>query len=257
MSVYIHSTAIVSAGAQLGENVRIGPFSIVKDDVIIGDNTEIFSSAYIDDGARIGKDCRLFPGVVISTEPQDLKYKAEKTLAIIGDRNDIREYATIHRGTSTGKTVIGSDCMIMAYVHIAHDGRVGNNVIIANATQFGGHVEIEDWAILGGVVKVHQFCHIGCHAMIGADVKIVKEVPPYTLMGKDPAKVEGINKIGLRRRGFSNETIDEIDTFYNVILHSGLNISDGIAKYMEREYICPEVQHCIEFIRASKRGIHN
>ncbi|MGA2296897.1 MAG: acyl-ACP--UDP-N-acetylglucosamine O-acyltransferase, partial [FCB group bacterium] len=170
---FIHPTAIVSDKAKIGNKVKIGAFSIIQDDVEIGNNTEIRNSVLIADGARIGSDCKIYSGAVIATEPQDLKFGGEKTLAIIGDRTVIREYATINRATmATGKTIVGSDCFIMEYCHVAHDCRIGNKVIMANVTQLGGHVHLDEWAFIGGAVKVHQFCHIGCHTMIGADVKI-------------------------------------------------------------------------------------
>jgi len=257
MSVEIHPTAIVSKKAEIGTNVKIGPYSIIEDNVVIGDGNEIKSHVYIASGSRIGKNNRFFSYSVIGTEPQDLKYSGAPTEAIIGNENTIREFATINRGTeSTGKTIVGSNNLIMTYCHIAHDNRVGSNIVMANVAQFGGHVKIEDWVVVGGVVKVHQFCSIGCHSMIGADVKIVKDVPPYTLIGKSPAKVEGINSIGLKRRGFSTETIKSIEEFYKFLIYSGLNVSDGLAKYMKKEIITEEVRHCIEFVKNSNRGIH-
>lgn len=255
--VNIHPTAIVSKKAELGKSVKIGAYSIIEDDVIIGDNTEIRSSVVIANGARIGKDCKIFSNAIISTEPQDLKFEGEETFVFIGDRNVIREFATINRATKeTGKTVIGNDNLIMAYSHVAHDCILGNKIIMSNVSQIAGHVNIEDWVILGAYSKVHQFCTIGMHSMLAADVKIVKDVPPYVLIGREPAKIEGINKIGLKRRGFSIELIDEIERFYNIILYSGLNNKDGIAEYSKKEYIPDEIKNCIQFIEDSKRGIH-
>lgn len=253
----IHKTAIVSPKAKIGDDVTIGPFSIIEDDVEIGNNTEIRSSAVIANGARLGQNVRVFTGAVISTEPQDLKFKGEETHVIIGDGSTIREYASINKGTiESGVTKVGKNSLIMAYSHIAHDCIIGDNVVMSNAVQLGGHVIIEDWVTLGGVSKIHQFCHIGCHSMIGADVKVVKDVPPYTLIGREPAQVEGINKIGLRRRGFPSELILEIEQFYDTILFSGYNNRDGIKKFLERESVSDEVKHCIEFIANSTRGIY-
>lgn len=253
----IHPTALVSPEAKLGENVKIGAFSIIEDDVEIGDNTVVRSSVVIANGSRIGKDCLICHGAVIGTEPQDLKYANERTYAKIGDRNTIREYATINRGTTaTYETRVGSDCLIMTYCHIAHDCHIGNNIVMSNVTQLGGHVTMEDWVITGGVVKIHQFCTVGKHTMIGADVKIVKDVPPYTLIGRVPPQVEGVNKIGLRRRGFSPELVQEIINFYDVVLFSGLNTTDGINKYRSREVILPEIEETIKFIENSTRGIY-
>jgi UDP-N-acetylglucosamine acyltransferase len=252
-----HPTAIISKKAKLGDNVRIGPFSIINDDVEIGDNTEIRSSVVIADGTGIGKDCLICTGVVIGTEPQDLKFAGEKTIVTIGDRTVIREYVTINRATKvTGETKVGNDCLIMTYCHIAHDCKLGDGVIIANTTQLAGHVHIEDFVTIGGVVKIHQFCSIGMYSMIGADVKLVKDVPPFALVGSLPPKIDGINKIGLRRHGFSDELMKEVDTFYRTVFFSGLNNHDGIAKFRERNHISPEIMHCIEFIENSQRGVY-
>lgn len=258
MSITIHPTAIVSSKAEIGDNVVIGPYCIIEDDVIIGENTSLAYHCVLANGARIGKDCRLFSGAVVGTEPQDLKYAGERTLAIIGDRTTLREYASVNRATKeTTKTIVGSDCLIMSYAHVAHDCVVGNGVILANVVQLAGHVHVADFATLGGVSKVHQFCQIGAYTMIGGDVKVTKDIPPYTLVGENPPKIDGINKIGLRRRGFSNDSIKKIEEFYNCILHSGLNVSDGIAKYLdETKIVIPEVKLCIDFIHNSKRGIY-
>ncbi len=253
----IHPTAIVSPKAELGTGVSVGPFSIIEDDVQVGDNTEIRSSVVLANGARIGSDCRIHSSCVIATEPQDLKYKNERTYAFVGDRTVLREYVTVNRGTvETGKAVVGDDCLIMTYCHVAHDCRVGNNVIMSNVSQLAGHVTIEDWVILGGVAKIHQFCTVGSHSMIGADVKIVKDVPPFTLVGRQPAKVEGVNKIGLRRRGFKSKTIRAIEEFYDTVLFSGMNNTEGIKHYKAKGDLLEEVEYCIKFIENSKRGIH-
>lgn len=253
----IHPTAVVSKKAKIGENVTIGAFTIIEDDVEIGEGTTVRSNVVLANGARIGKNVLIYNGAVIATEPQDLKFEGEKTYTFIGDRTVIREYATINRGTSaTGKAVVGEDCFIMAYCHVAHDCVIGNHVIMANATQLAGHVHVEDWVTIGGVVKIHQFCRVGCHSMLGADVKIAKDVPPYTLVGSIPAKIDGINKIGLKRRGFSTELIAEIEDFYKTILYSGYNTNDGIKKFLERKQISNEVKACIKFIEESQRGIY-
>lgn len=256
--LFIHPTAIVSSKAKIGNNVSIGAFTIIEDDVVIGDNNEIRNSVTIANGTRIGNDNRIHAGAVIGTEPQDLKFDAKQpTLCIIGNRNTIREFVTMNRGThASGETRIGDDSLLMSYVHVAHDCHFGSHNVIANSTQFGGHVTTEDWVNIGGCAKVHQFCRVGCHSMIGADVKIVMDLPPYTIIGREPPKIQGINIIGLRRRGFSKETIEEIKAFYNTILYSGLNNSDGIAKVRSGNVLSPEVLHCIEFIEASERGIH-
>jgi UDP-N-acetylglucosamine acyltransferase len=251
-----HPTAIISPKAHLGENVRIGAFTIIEDEAVIGDETEVRSSVVIRSSARIGTGCVVHPGAVIGAEPQDLKFNGEPTLAVIGDRTVIREYVTINRGTeASGETRIGNDCLIMAYVHAAHDCVVGNNVIIANTTQLGGHVVVQDYAILGGVCKVHQFSVVGKHAMVGAGTKIVKDIPPFVLVDGIPARFSSVNEIGLQRRGFTNDSIQELGAFYKTVLRSGLNVSAGIAEFQKRGLLSPETEDCIAFIRASKRGI--
>ncbi len=257
MAVSIHPTAIVSSRAEIGENVEIGAYAIVSDDVVIGDGTRVYAHAVILDGARIGSECRIYPSAVIAAEPQDLKYDGTPTLVIVGDRTTIREFVTLNRSSHTDATRIGSDCLVMAYVHVAHDCTIGDHVVIANTVQLGGHVEIGDWAVLGGVAKVHQFCRIGKHAMVAADAMITKDVPPYALVGRDPVKVEGINRIGLQRRGFTPEQIEALETFYSIAFFSGYNMSDGIAAY-RKQFPNPNgvVAEVIEFVECSKRGVY-
>jgi UDP-N-acetylglucosamine acyltransferase len=252
----IHPTAIVSEDVKIGEGTTIGPYTIIEENVEIGSGCKIASSVRIGSGARIGNECKLFHGAVVGTEPQDLKYDGEETFAIIGDETTVREYATINRGTSaTGKTVVGKGCLIMAYSHVAHDCRLGEHVIMSNVTQLAGHVTIQDWVIFGGVAKVHQFCTVGRHVMVAADAMVVKDVAPFVLLGRKP-QVEGVNKIGLRRRGFSNQTIDDIEKFYDTVIFSGFNTRDGIKKYREEFDANEEVKYCIDFIENSTRGIY-
>ncbi|MFP4527389.1 MAG: acyl-ACP--UDP-N-acetylglucosamine O-acyltransferase [Candidatus Kapaibacterium sp.] len=254
--IEIHPTAIVSEKAKIADGVTIGAFTIIEDDVEIGANCEIRSGVVLANGTRLGEGCRIHASAVIGTEPQDLKYDGEMTYAIIGDRTVVREFATINRATaSTGKTVVGSDCLIMSYSHVAHDCRLGNNVIMSNATQLAGHVTIGEYVIFGGVAKVHQFCKVGHHVMVAADAMVTKDVAPYVLLGRKP-QVEGVNKIGLRRRGFSNQLIGEIENFYDTVIFSGLNTRDGIEKYKQRKDLLPEIEGCIEFIENSTRGIY-
>lgn len=256
-NVNIHPTAIVSEKANIGENVEIGPFSIIKDDVEIGNNVKIRNNVLIDDGARISDNCDFHAGCIISSPPQDLKYNNEKTYVYIGENTVVREYASINRGTvESYKTSVGKNCLVMTYCHIAHDCHVGNNVILSAYTALAGHVNVQDWVIFGGFVKIHQFCTVGKHSMIGADVKIVKDVSPYTLIGRIPPQVEGINKIGLRRRGFDKNIINEIEDFYDMVLFSGYNNKDGISEFQKRGNFSNEVKECIEFIENSTRGIH-
>ncbi|MCX7930788.1 MAG: acyl-ACP--UDP-N-acetylglucosamine O-acyltransferase [Chlorobi bacterium] len=257
MPQVIHSTAIVAPGAYIGENVRVGPYAIIEDDVVIGEGTQIYPHAVILSGSRIGRDCKVYPSAVIGAEPQDLKYDGSYTNVIVGDRTTIREFVTLNRSSHTDATRIGNDCLIMAYVHVAHDCVVGDHVVIANAVQLGGHVEIGDWGVIGGTAKVHQFCRIGKHAMVAADAMITKDVPPYALVGRNPVKIESINRIGLQRRGFSEEQIDALETFYSIAFFSGYNMSDGIAEY-RRRYPSPNgiVADVIEFVECSQRGVY-
>lgn len=256
MSIQVDNHAIVSPKAQIGENVRIGPFTIIEDDVIIGPDTQISSNVLIASGARIGKDCRIHHGAVLGTPPQDLKFRGEATTLEIGDHNVIREYVTMNRGTHHRmRTTVGSHCFIMAYAHVAHDCSVGNNVIIANASNMGGHVVIEDFTVIGGLVGMHQFSRIGCHSMIGACSRVTKDVPPYTLSGSEPLSFKGLNIVGIKRRGFSPETINSIDRSYHLIYNSQLNVSQALEKIRSEIPPNDEVNHILDFIEKSKRGI--
>lgn len=248
--------ASVSDKAQIGNNVTIKDFAVIEDDVVIGDNVVIGSNTFIGNGARIANNVQVFHGAVVSTIPQDLKYKGEQTTLEVGEGTVVREYATLHKGTSyADKTVIGKNCLIMSYVHVAHDCIVGDNVIIANGVQMSGHVEVEDWVIIGGLVGIHQFVKLGRHSIIGFGFRVPKDVPPYiTAAGHDPLRYEGLNLIGLRRRGFSDEIIKSISSAYDVIYRSGLNVSDGIKKLKEGN-CTEEVKNIIEFVEKSSRGI--
>ena len=252
----IHPMAVVSAKARIGNSVKIGAFAVVEDDVEIGDGADIRTHSVLCNGSRIGAAAAIYPNAVIGAEPQDLKYRGESTLAIIGQRTVIRECATVNRGTTySGEARVGDDCLIMAYSHVAHDCVVGNNVIISNVSQLAGHVTIGDWAILGGMVKVVQFCRIGKHSMIGAGVKVTKDIPDYALVGREPARIESINKIGLRRRGFSNETIDGIEKFFDTVFLGKYNTTEGIEEFLRTNEPINEVSELIEFIRSSKKGV--
>jgi UDP-N-acetylglucosamine acyltransferase len=242
--------------AKIGKQVEIGPFTTIYGDVVIGDNTWIGNNVTIMDGARIGKNCRIFPGAVISGIPQDLKFQGEITTAEIGDNTTIRECVTVNRGTlSKGKTVIGSDCLLQSYVHIAHDCRVGNNCILSGYVGLAGEVVIEDWAILGGGSLVHQFVHIGSHVMIQGGCKVVKDVPPYVMAGKDPVVFAGLNLVGLRRRNFTSERIQEIQEIYRTLYQKGLNNSDALRAILASISQSYDRDHVVEFVRSSERGI--
>jgi len=255
--VKIHPTAIVDSGAQIGENVSIGPYSVISGNVEIGDNCQIGTQTVILPGARIGRDCKIFHHAVISEIPQDLKFAGEETTAEVGDRTVIREFVTINRGTSQHwRTVVGSDCLLMAYVHVAHDCIVGNHVIMANAVNLAGHVEVEDWVIIGGMVGVLQFSRIGQHSIIGGQYRVSKDVPPYIMAAREPLSYEGLNRVGLKRRNFPSETILTLKRAYNLIYNSEYNVSDAIRKIEETpDLMIPEVRNIIEFIRKSSRGI--
>lgn len=252
----IHPTAIVSSKAKIGDNNIIFPFTIIDDDVEIGNNCEIGPSAVLYNGARIGSNVKIKQGVSVANKPQDLKFGNEATLFIVGDNTVLHEFVTLHRGThETGFSRIGKNCLLMAYTHVAHDCVVGDNVIFANAVQIAGHVNIEDWVIIGGTSAVHQFCKIGIHSMIGANTVAVKDVPPFVLSGRFPIKYEGLNKIGLRRRGFSEEDILMIKKTYDTIYNDGLNVSQAISKVESELGSNQYVQDIIKFVRSSQRGI--
>jgi UDP-N-acetylglucosamine acyltransferase len=248
--------AYVHPEAKVADNVVIEPFVSIDKDVVIGEGTRIGSSVTIMPGVRIGKNCRIFPGAVIGAEPQDLKFKGEYSTVEIGDNTTIREYVTINRGTAAkGKTVVGSNCLLMAYVHVAHDCVVGNNVILVNSTQLAGEVVIDDYAILGGMSAVHQFVRVGSHVMISGGSLVRKDVPPYIKAGREPLAYVGINSIGLRRRNFSNEKIREVQEIYRYIYQKGLNISQAVEIIEAEMPASPERDEVLLFIKDSKRGI--
>jgi UDP-N-acetylglucosamine acyltransferase len=252
----ISPLASVHPDAVIGEGVHIDPFVVIEENVVIGDGVIIKPHAHLSSGARIGNDCRIFTGAAIGGVPQDLKFKGEDTVVIVGDRTVVREYVTLNRGTAAhGRTEIGSDCLLMAYCHVAHDCTVGDNVILANAVQLGGHVQIGEWAIVGGLTGIHQFERIGKHAMVGAGFRVMKDVPPYALAGNQPLSFSGINSIGLKRRGFTEETIELIDKVYRIIYQSGLNIGDGVRQVEQSFGGNAVADEICAFIRSSQRGV--
>ncbi|MBQ4421045.1 MAG: acyl-ACP--UDP-N-acetylglucosamine O-acyltransferase [Bacteroidales bacterium] len=219
----------VSEKAKIGKNVQIEPFAVIYDDVVIGDNCYIGANVVIFPGARIGNNCRIFPGASIAAIPQDLKFDNEYTTVEIGDNNTIREFVTINRGTAaSGKTVVGNNNLIMAYVHIAHDCVVGNNCVLANNTTLAGHITIEDYVITGGMSAIHQFVHVGQHSILAGGSLVDKDIPPFIKVGKFPASYCGINSVGLHRRGFSQEDINEIQAIYKIVFQSGLMYSKAL-----------------------------
>ena len=256
MPVHIDPHALVHPKAALADGVQVGAFAVIEDDVTIGEGTRIGAHAIVHNGSRIGRDCKIDSHAAVGGAPQDLKYAGEPTTLTIGDRVVVREFVTLNRGTTaTGRTTIGNDCLFMAYSHVAHDCTVGNNAILANCCALGGHVSLGDWVILGGLTPVHQFCHVGEHAMIGGGFRVVKDVPPYILAGSDPLIFERLNVIGLRRRGFSDKSIEVLEKTYRLIYRSSLNVSQAVARIKEEVELTPEVQKVLSFIAASTRGI--
>ncbi len=250
------SNSEVSKKARIGKNVTIKSFTIIEDDVEIGDNVEIASNVLIANGARISDNVKIHHGAVIATVPQDLKFGGEITTLEIGEGTVVREYATLNRGTNQNKkTVIGQNCFLMAYSHVAHDSKLGNNVILANSIQMGGHVIIGDHTIVGGIVAIHQFTKIGERVMVGGGFRVVKDLPPYILAGGYPLKYEGINVIGLRRKGFITEQINSIKKAYDEIYNSKLNFGDAVRKIKETFEMTPEIETIVKFIENSERGI--
>lgn len=252
----IHPTAIVGKKTEIGDNVIIGPFSIVEDDVKIGSGTSIGSNVLIADGTRIGEECKIFNGAVLGSAPQDLKYKGEKTELEVGDNTVIREFCTLNRGTlDRYKTVVGNNCLLMAYVHIAHDCHIGNNVILANAVNMAGHITIEDYVGVGGMDPIHQFVKIGCHAFVGGGYRVDKDIPPYILAAGDPLTFAGLNTVGLTRRNFSRDTLATLKRVYKLIYRSKLNVTQALARIENEFESSPEIDHVVDFVRNSSRGI--
>lgn len=252
----IHQLTAVDPRAKIGKGVTIEPFTTVAADVEIGDGTWIGPNVTIMNGARIGKNCRIFPGTVISAIPQDLKFDGEDSQVIIGDNCTIRECVTINRGTKAlGYTKLGNDCLIMANSHIAHDCVIGNNVVIVNGCGIAGHVEIGDFVVMGGLSAIHQFGKIGKHVMISGGTLIRKDIPPYIKVAREPMSYAGINSIGLRRRGFSNDKIFEIQNIYRAVFQMKMNTTQAVA-YIEKEMLSTaERDEIITFIQNSPRGI--
>ena len=253
----IHPTAIISSDAKLEEGVEIGPYAIIGSDVIIGKNTIIGPHAVIDDFTHIGEGCHIFQFCSIGAPPQDLKFGGEKTRVVIGNFNTIREFATIHRSTAAdiGVTIIGDHNLIMAYCHVAHNCKLGDRIIMSNAATLAGHVHIEDYAIISGLTGIHQFCRIGAHSMIGGASAVVKDVPPYSIAQGNHAKLFGLNVIGLKRRDFPENTIAAIKDAYRIIFRSKLLLEEAIKKAQEEVENLPEVNHFINFIKESERGV--
>ncbi|MSM41241.1 MAG: acyl-ACP--UDP-N-acetylglucosamine O-acyltransferase [Geobacter sp.] len=256
----IHPTAIVHPGAELAADVEVGPYAVIGEHVKIGRGTKIGAHAVIDGWTTIGEENQIFQMAAVGAAPQDLKYKGEETLVIIGDRNVIREFATIHRGTMSGRrqTVVGSGNMLMAYSHVAHDCILGDGIVMANATALAGHVTVDSFAILGGLVAIHQFVRIGGYVMIGGGTMVGHDIPPFTIAAtcdKRDASLRGLNLIGLKRRGFSPELITDLKRAYRILAFSKLKLPEALAKMKSDLRQSPELSYFIEFIEKSERGI--
>lgn len=256
----IHPTAIVHPGAELAADVEVGPYAVIGEHVKIGRGTRIGAHAVIDGWTTIGEENQIFQMAAVGAAPQDLKYKGEETLVIIGDRNVIREFATIHRGTMSGRrqTVVGSGNMLMAYSHVAHDCILGDGIVMANATALAGHVTVDSFAILGGLVAIHQFVRIGGYVMIGGGTMVGHDIPPFTIAAtcdKRDASLRGLNLIGLKRRGFSPELISDLKRAYRILAFSKLKLPEALAKMKTDLRQSPELSYFIEFIEKSERGI--
>ena len=253
----IHPTAIIDSDVEIEDDVSIGPYSIIGKGVKLKKGVKLISNVIIEGRTEIGEDTMVYPFTSIGLPPQDLKYKGEDTGVTIGRKNIIREYITIHRGSvgGDGFTVIGDNNFLMAYVHIAHDCKIGSNVIMANAATLAGHVKVEDHAVIGGLVAVHQFTRIGAYAMVGGFSGIGQDIPPYTIAAGARARLYGLNIVGLKRHGFSDETISDLKKAYKILFREKRTLKDAIKKVQEDLPYTEEIRHLIEFIEANKRGI--
>ena len=256
MQSRIHATAVIGKSAVLGEGVTVGPYSVIEDDVEIGDGTTIWPHVHIASGARIGSDCKIHSGAVIANEPQDLKFSGEKTYLYLGDRNVVRECVTLNRGTiATGKTVIGSDNLFMAYSHVGHDCVIGNHVVVANCVPFGGHCEVGDYVVIGGLAAVHQFVRIGRFSMVGGVARASLDVPPFVMAGgHESFRYEGLNSIGLKRRGFSSEKITLIKDAYRILFQSGLLLGNALEQVKTELPQEPEIIEILDFFASGLYG---
>jgi len=253
----IHPTALVDKTVELGEGVTIGPYSIIQGRVAIGHDTHIGPHVVIKDFTTIGNKCRIFQFAVIGEIPQDLKFQGEESLLVIGDGNTIREFATLHRGTAGGGGVtrIGHGNLFMAYTHVAHDCQVGNGVIMSNAATLAGHITVEDYAILGGLSAVHQYCQIGRHAFVGGCSAVHRDVPPYAMAVGNRARLVGLNLVGLKRHGFTDSTLQPLKRAYELLFLSDLNLKEAITRVTAELPQTQEIQHLLRFLETSERGL--
>ena len=254
--IVMENLSYIHPNAKIGKDVTISPFVTIYDDVEVGDGTYIHPHVTLYPGARIGKNCKIYPGVTVAAEPQDLKFKGEYTTAVVGDNTTLRECVTVHRGTaSKGHTIVGSNCLIMAYCHVAHDCELGNNIIISNATQLAGEVVVDDNTVIGGGTLVHQFTHIGSYVMIQGGTLVNKDIPPYVMAARTPVSFAGLNIVGLRRRGFSNEQIATLQEIYRRIFNSDSNMTDALNSIEAELPASTERDYVLSFIRNSSRGV--
>jgi UDP-N-acetylglucosamine acyltransferase len=252
----IHPSAVIHDDARLAEDVIVGPGAVIGPGVVVGPGSSIGAHAVLERDTIVGSECTISHGAVLGTDPQDLKFEGERTQLVVGDRTVIREYATLNRGTrSSGRTVVGSDCLIMAYAHVAHDCEIGDHAILANAVNMGGHVIIGDWAIVGGMTPIHQFVRIGAHAFVGGASRVHKDIPPYVRAAGNPLEMSGLNAVGLRRRGFSDEVRRELKRAYRLVFASELNVSQALERARDELEPFPEVKAFIEFFEGSDRGV--
>jgi UDP-N-acetylglucosamine acyltransferase len=253
----IHETAQIAPGARIGAGVRIGPYCVIGAGVTLGAGCVLDSHVVLDGDTEIGRENHFFPFCSVGKAPQDLKYRGERSRLVIGDRNQVREFVTIHLGTEGGGNVteIGSDNLVMAYAHVAHDCRIGNHAILGHGATLAGHVDVADWATVGAFSAVHQFCRVGVHAFLGGYTVATKDVLPYSKTVGNRARIYGVNRIGLARRGFTQETIEALKRAYRVLLQSRLNASDAVERLLADETAIPEVRSLVSFIQSSKRGV--
>ncbi|MFQ5689579.1 MAG: acyl-ACP--UDP-N-acetylglucosamine O-acyltransferase [Gemmatimonadota bacterium] len=251
-----HPSAVVHPEARIAESASIGPYAVIGPNVEIAEEVRVGPHVYIERDTSIGRGCTLAKGAVLGTDPQDMKYRGEDTVLEVGERTVIREYATLNRGTAaSGRTVVGDDCLIMAYAHVAHDCRLGDHVILANSVHMGGHVEIGEWASVGGVTAIHQFVRIGCHSFIGGGSRLPQDVVPYVMVSGNPCAAHGLNTVGLRRRGFPAATLRKLRNAYRVIFQSHLNIGQACEALEAEGMESPEIRRMLTFIQDSRRGI--
>ncbi len=252
----VHASAVIDDTAQLGIGVIVEPYAVIGPNVVVGAGTRVGAHAIIERDTIVGEQCRLHKGAALGGDPQDLKYAGEASRLVVGDRTVVREFATLNRGSAArGSTDIGSDCLIMAYAHVAHDCIIGNHVVIANAVNMGGHAVVGDWVVIGGMTAVHQFAHIGAHAFIGGMSAVRKDIPPYVKASGNPMRLFGLNAIGLQRRGFSTEVRMEIRRAYRMLFKSTMNIREAVVEARNTLQSSPELEALLQFIERSERGV--